>query len=214
MTRSLSTKAFEHWCATHLTYRYGPNARLWWPTDGDDPKPPRAAGERFWMEFVGTQWSAKRKAHTLSVDLEQLRRYGKQDVPDYYAFPAPPWEGVLGKPASATWLGDLHVSDLGRAAPSGAQWFARWTRVVSGDRLRRAVAKAGKGKDAIAVAHIAAGELTPAKGVKSLKDRSWHEFWADMDGAELPAGTDAAAGTKGFVWKKSTSRALVTLEPR
>lgn len=210
MTRSFPEKTFEHWCSTHLTYRYRAKLRQWWPAAGADidvemdPKSFKAIlGKRFWLELKVPEWKPTTQQHALQIDLKQLQAYNAQPVPAYYVFPIPEWSGVLGDRASQTWLSPLHRSDLAIQAHSYDQWFARWTWVVSASDLTRALAiqlskfASGTRKTEVAtVANIApsakgkAGTLAPVRGTAALSPILWHEFLKKMEqcgDADFPA---------------------------
>lgn len=190
MKYSLPPRLLEHWCSTHLTRRYGSKVRMWLPTSDADATIERSralVSTRFWLEFTSTVWDKKSGSHALRIDLDQLDRYGRQSIPDYYVIPRPAWTGVLGKKASATWLGDLHRSDLAYESHAADRWYARWTSVVSGDRLRYLLGdelaryrRKKKGRTPV-VAHTDGAALTRTDGEEGLSELSWHDFWSTME---------------------------------
>jgi hypothetical protein len=201
MTRSLPEKTFEHWCAIHLTYRYRAKLRMWWPSAGADIEVDGQrllAGKRYWLELKCPEWEPSKAGgkHVLEIDLQQLHAYGGQGVPDYYLFPKPPWDGVLGDADSAAWLAGRHRSDFGYQSHSGDDWFAEWSWIVSGDRLRRAMRQqiadflSGKRKEQARVLTYSGTTLTWARGVAGLKPLRWKEFLRTMEkcgGPDMPA---------------------------
>lgn len=193
MTRSLPEKTFEHWCSMHLSYRYKAKMLLWWPSAKADINVadiPASWGKQLWLELKTTEWIEKDQAHQLQIDLRQLAAYGKQLVPDYYVFPVPDWEGVLGSTASKKWLGSRVLQRLAYQSHSGSQWFADWTYVVPGHALRsmlqadlQALAP-GNSPVVRRVATVRHGGLTWRLGRKAappLPMLHWRDFWIHME---------------------------------
>lgn len=200
MTRSLPEKTFEHWCSMHLTYRYRAKLRMWWPANGEDISIESSRvllGKRFWLELKTTEWDVKQGKHLVQVDLDQLYRYQSSTIPDYYVFAVPVWSGSLDGKTPNAWLGNLHWSSLGHQSHSAHKWFAEWTWVVSGARLRHVlrtdISKYHKGSRKTAIKTIASTQgngLQLAKGVSALREILWHSFWQRMEtcgGEDMPA---------------------------
>jgi hypothetical protein len=191
VTRSLPEKTFEHWCSMHLSYRYRAKMLMWWPSSSADivvAYVPKAWGKRFWLELKTPEWNAKSSRHDLFVDLVQLNQYGQQAVPDFYVFPLPPWDGVLGPTTTSAWLAKIAPERLAYESWSAEKWFAKWTWVVPGWKLRDALRAeisalpSGTKKKPHRVAEIKAGAVTwlsPSLG--SVPLRRWRDFWAHMD---------------------------------
>lgn len=196
MTRSLPEKTFEHWCSIHLNYRYRSHLQMWWPSIGADieaARLPGAFGKRIWLELKTVEWNAKQGRHDLSIDLRQLDAYGNATVPDYYVFPVPKWQGVLGHASSMSWLGAQSTPALAYQTRSGEKWFADWTFVVPGHVLRRCLAKqvtasvrSGKGTQ-LRIAEVQNGELTwVASGLAGVHPILWKNFWKLMEQCGSP----------------------------
>lgn len=197
MTRSLPEKTFEHWTSIHLSYRYRAKLRMWWPSagadiaiDGDRLLP----GKRYWLELKCPEWQPATRGgtHVLEIDLNQLHAYGLQGVPDYYVFPIPPWDGVLGDTDSGVWLGARHRSDVGYQSHSGLDWFAEWSWVVSGARLRGSMSSqiaaflSGNRSAQARVFSVSGSTITWARGVKGLKPVKWRDFLETMENCGSP----------------------------
>lgn len=187
MTRSLPEKTFEH----HLNYRYRSHLQMWWPTSGADidaARIPGAYGKRIWLELKTVEWNPKQLRHDLSIDLRQLDAYGAGIVPDYYVFPIPKWQGVLGDTTSLSWLGALPGPLLAYQTRSKQKWFADWTFVVPGHVLRSCLApqitafrKTGKG-NALRIAEVAMSRLNwVLPGLAGVDPISWKGFWTVME---------------------------------
>lgn len=222
MTRSFPEKTLEHWCSMHLSYRYRAKLLMWWPASDADIeviKPKGGWGKRFWLELKTTEWKPGRNGrHELSIDLPQLAAYGAQSIPDYYVFPIPPWEGILGEPASLAWL-DKPRERLAYGAQSDEKWFAEWTYVVPGRLLRKRLHAAlaalpnGKKKQAHRIATIKKGVLHPDGPALTNKPYVlWRDFWAHQDvcgSQQWPAQYVLQPGTVQVRNPKSVSRAML-----
>lgn len=191
MVRSIPEKTLEHWCSLHLSYRYRAHLHMWWPASGEDidvALRPEAFGKRIWLELKTTEWNETAGTHDLSVDLAQLRAYGAQAVPDYYVFPIPRWEGILGTTASFAWLHPTSRSSLAYQSKSSTKWFASWLNVVPGDQLRHALATdlRALAPNARSFHHVVAstrhGTMTwRTPDLSAMQMRSWSSFWDFMD---------------------------------
>lgn len=200
--RSIPEKTLEHWCSIHLSYRYRAKLRMWWPTAGEDidvSGGPLVPGKRFWLELKTTEWNKTANRHDLSIDLDQLAAYGRNPVPDFYVFPVPRWEGVLGKSPKPLWAGKLDPSDLAYESHSFDKWFPHWLYVVPGSVLRGIVGglpskpttkpsstskrkSAKKPKNVLRIAEATRGKLTwliPAP--KPDEVLLWRDFWRKME---------------------------------
>lgn len=165
---------------------------MWWPASGEDidvALRPEAFGKRIWLELKTTEWNDAAGTHDLSIDLAQLRAYAGQGVPDYYVFPVPKWEGILGKAASFAWLRAISRSSLAYQSKSSEKWFANWLTVVPGDQLRTALATdlLALAPNARNVSHVVArtrhGSLTwRTSDLTAMQTRGWLSFWDFMDG--------------------------------
>lgn len=201
MAVSVPEKTFEHWLSTHLTYRYRAKVTLWWPSSGEDISVsdlPRSPGKQFWLEVKTATWEPSARVHSLKVNLWQLWKYGDNahnpsGIPDYYVFPAPPFNGHITDPAQP-WLAGRNKSWIGFQSKSGDSWFARWTWVVPGHELRRilrselaAWAAAGSRKKAeIEFATVAGGSLKWKMAPSTHGRLKWHEFLSMMDHCGRP----------------------------
>lgn len=201
MAVSVPEKTFEHWLSTHLTYRYRAKVSLWWPSAGEDISAsdlPTTPGKQFWLEVKTATWNPSARVHSLKVNLWQLWKYGDNThnpggVPDYYVFPAPPFNGQITDPAQP-WLAGSNKSWIGFQSKSGDSWFARWTWVVPGRELRRilsselaAWAAAGSSKRKEHEFATVAGGLLTWKVAPSKQGRlKWHEFLNLMDRCGRP----------------------------
>lgn len=221
--RSIPEKTLEHWCSIHLSYRYRAKMRMWWPTAGEDidvSGGPLAPGKRFWLELKTTEWNKTAKRHDLSIDLDQLAAYGRDPVPDFYVFPVPRWEGILGKSPKPLWASGLDPSDFAYESHSYDKWFPHWLYVVPGSVLRRIVGalpsksaakppsaskkkSAKKKKNVLRVAEVTGGKLTwliPAP--KPDEVLLWRNFWRKMetcgDGTSFAAQFILPLGTPGL----------------
>jgi hypothetical protein len=200
MTRSLPEKTFEHWCSIHLNYRYRSHLQMWWPTTGADVEAiriPGAFGKRIWLELKSVEWTAAAARHDLEINLRQLNAYGAQSIPDYYVFPVPKWQGVIGDSTSAVWLGTLPRPLLAYQTRSKEKWFADWTYVVPGHVLRRRLAlqiaawlSTGKG-ETLRIAEVTSGALTwVPSALAGVEPMLWKSFWSLIEAcgsAEFPA---------------------------
>lgn len=189
MTRSFPEKTLEHWCSIHLTYRYRAKLLMWWPAvtaDIEITQPAGMWGKRFWLELKTTEWNGTKARHELRIDLAQLAAYGQQPIPDYYVFPIPPWDGVLGDLSSYRWLATGRER-LAYESWSGDHWFVHWTRVVPGWVLRQhlhaelAALAPGKKKQLL-IGTISNGVLRPVgTALQAAPQLPWRDFWAHMD---------------------------------
>ena len=196
MTRSLPEKTFEHWCSIHLNYRYRSHVQMWWPSstaDIDAVAIPGTYGKRVWLELKSVEWNAAQARHDLSIDLRQLGAYGRGSVPDYYVFPVPRWQGVLGDGTGDPWLGTLPASQLAYQTRGKKRWFAEWTFVVPGHVLRRSLASetrtalARKAPSILRVAEIKNGTFTwTQSGLSTIAPVLWKEFWEVMEACGSP----------------------------
>ena len=197
MTRSLPEKTFEHWCSIHLNYRYRSHLQMWWPSSGPDIDAvaiPGNYGKRIWLELKTVEWNAARARHDLSIDLRQLDAYGKEAVPDYYVFPTPEWQGVLGADAASDrWLDGLPPSLLAYQTRSKDRWFAEWTFVVPGHVLRRSLAPEitaalARGTSMTCrIAEIENGTLNwIRRGLTGISPVLWKRFWGIMETCGSP----------------------------
>ena len=192
MVRSIPEKTLEHWSSMHLSYAFKAHLKLWWPAVGADIEVaslPTSPSKRFWMEIKSTEWNQAGRVHQLPIRLSQLVNYATArknptGIPDFYAFPTPPWEGVIGGLPRPTWLAGQDPSDLGYQSKSDEQYFARWFYVVPGHALRVGLApeiaafQAGTGPNTLHVASIKAGVLTwTAPGLIRVPKLSWRSFW-------------------------------------
>lgn len=172
---------------------------MWWPTAGADidvSVGPLVPGKRFWLELKTTEWKERANRHELFLDLDQLDAYGKQGIPDFYVFPAPPWSGVLGQNPPPAWASPLDPSDFAYQSHSSDRWFAHWLYVIPGSTLRtlvagyrrmRRVVKKKRGTvvrktPPLRVAEARSGRLawhipSPPKGHVLL----WRDFWKKME---------------------------------
>lgn len=187
MTRSIPEKTLEHWCSFHLNYRFRSHLQIWWPTFGaeiDALRIPGVSGKRVWVELKTVEWNPVASRHDLSIDLRQLDAYGAQTVPDYYAFPVPPWSGVIGDATSVAWLGALPKSLLAYQTRSREKWFADWMFVVQGHVLRRSLASqiaayrsSGTG-EMLRIAEVSSGKLIWVRaGLRGVAPIHWKVFW-------------------------------------
>lgn len=216
MTRSLPEKTLEHWCSIHLTYRYRAKLLMWWPTMREDiaVRALRGVwGKQFWLELKTTEWNASARRHDLEINLGQLKAYGNHATPDYYVFPTPPWNGVLGDRASRKWL-KVERERLAYETHSDAQWFTQWTHVVPGAVLRRNLrkelrsVKAGV-KTPLRIAEIKGGVLQPiGPALVGAPTLPWRSFWAYMDAC----GDDV--WTSEFIVPRGTVRSRTAGIPR
>ena len=210
MIRSLPEKTCEHWCSIHLNYRYRSHLQMWWPSSGPDIEAvalPGSYGKRIWLELKTVAWNAAQSRHDLFIDAEQLEKYGRQAVPDYYVFPVPQWQGVLGDKSSTRWLGTLPASQLAYQTRSEDRWFADWTFVVPGHVLRRSLASEitaalarGTSMD-IRIAEIKSSLLHWIQpGLSGISPILWKRFWEIMEtcgSPEYPAQFIVPGGTGG-----------------
>jgi len=196
MTRSLPEKTFEHWCSIHLNYRYRSHLQMWWPSSGPDIDAvaiPGSYGKRIWLELKTVEWNVAQGRHDLLIDAKQLDAYGKQSVPDYYVFPVPDWQGVLGDSSSTGWLGAVPASELAYQTRSKERWFVNWTFVVPGHLLRRSLASEiatalarGTSMD-IRIAEIKSGMLNWIQpGLTTISPILWKLFWEIMETCGSP----------------------------
>lgn len=196
MPVSVPEKTLEHWLSIHLTYRYRAKVSLWWPSSREDisvSNLPLVPGKQFWLEVKTVTWRASAGVHSLKVNLWQLAKYGDparnpMGVPDYYVFPAPPFDGHMTDPGLA-WLAGRDKSWFGFQSKSGDDWFARWTWVIPGRELRRLLttelanwsASGGDKRAQFEIASVAGGGLTWVVPPAKSGLLTWHNFLELMD---------------------------------
>lgn len=158
VTRSIPEKTLEHWSSMYMVNRF-PNASLWWPADGEDiafdllqtaaggdGKP----GKVLLLEMKTTEWLPKLKQHRLTVDLDQLDKYLNSprnlDLPVFYVFPVPFWDGAFSAPSTAMPVtGTLYPPDWWRQKADylpyslGYEWFGNWLYVLPAELVAKAL---------------------------------------------------------------------------
>jgi hypothetical protein len=164
MVRSIPEKTFEHWSSMYVAHRF-PRGGLWWPTKGEDIHVEDLGtlpGKSVLLETKVPEL-ATTGAHTVSVDLAQLKRYVSSLVPVYYVFPEPPWVGDL---MVSGWLGGERRADLAYRR-AGDRWFGEWTLVCGAADL---------------LAHLAPTPVQKTATVTTPPPQHWRwfDFWSDL----------------------------------
>jgi hypothetical protein len=173
--RSLPEKTIEHWTGLYLSSRFV-RAEQWWPTRGEDMaltlrSTITSPGKVILLEVKVPEVTPT--GHTLSISVDQLRRYLRRRLPVFYVLPVPHWSGSLGPGASVP------------ASPAGwwrrrsdPDWFGYWTYVLSAADIASQVNMAAANP---VLYTTPAGRASASSLPKALRGAlSWPDFWSEI----------------------------------